>query len=122
MYNPPAMHGSRFFFAQALLDRWVHDNRVELTATELVLKGEGRRYRLVEAVRVLAEVTGALDVHELVGRVKTVSFVQELGAELLVSSMLIGDLAYEVVPGFLGVPEGSFDEHLKSEERARAVA
>ena len=38
------------------------------------------------------------------------SYLSELGAELLGASMIVGDLAYEVVPGFLGSPIGSFSE------------
>ncbi len=102
---------NRVFFPQRALDSWLGADRVDLVGSELVIKGEGRKYRVVEAVRVLAEVTGGLDVHELVGKVKSVSFMTELGAEILDTSMVLGDLAYDVVPGFAGTPVGSFAEH-----------
>lgn len=105
------MGPNRVFFPQTALDAWLHDDRVDLQGTELVIKGENRRYRVIEAVRVLKEVTGGLDIHELIGRVKSVNFLTELGAELLGTSMLLGDLAYEVIPGFMGAPVGSFSEH-----------
>ena len=85
--------------------------RVDLLDGQIIVQGEGRRYRVVEAVRVIAEVTGGLDEYELVGRVKSVVYLTELGAELLGTSMVIGDLAYEVIPGFRGTPVGSFSEH-----------
>lgn len=102
---------NRVFFPQSALDLWLSEDRVDLIGSELTLKGEGRKYKVVEAVRVLAEVTGGVDEHELVGKVKTVSFLTELGAELLESSLVIGDLAYEVVPGFAGAPVGTLSEH-----------
>jgi hypothetical protein len=104
MYN-------RVFFPQAALDQWVSDDRVELCEGVLVIKAERRRYRLVDALRVLSEVSGGGDVYGLVGTVKTVNYLTELGAELLDTSMLIGESGYDVVPGFLGLPIGSFHEH-----------
>lgn len=102
---------NRVFFPQRALDSWIGADRVDLVAGELVIKGEGRKYRVVEAVRVLAEVTGGGDVHELVGKVKSVSYMTELGAEILETSMVLGELAYDVVPGFADTPIGSFEEH-----------
>ena len=108
------MGKNRVFFPQNALDQWLHEEKIELKQTELVIKAEGRKYKLIEAVRVLAEVTGAEDVHELVGKVKTVNYLTELGAELLDTSMIIGDLAYEVVPGFIASPVGTLAAHRAS--------
>ena len=105
---------NRVFFPQTLLDEWVGDNRVDLKGEDLLLKSEGRRYRIIEAVRIMREVTGADDPHELLGRVKTRAFLTELGAEVLESSMILGDNAYDVVQGFVGAPIGSFNEYLKA--------
>jgi hypothetical protein len=105
---------NRVFFPQGALDEWVGENRVDLKGEDLLLKGEGRRYRIIEAVRVTREVTGADDPHELLGRVKTRAFLTELGAEMLESSMILGDNAYDVVPGFVGAPIGSFSEYQKA--------
>ena len=105
------MGKNRVFFPQAALDQWLHEGRIELTASELVIRAEGRKYRIVEAVRILAEVSGGQDVHELIGKVRTVAYMTALGAELLGDSIVLGDLAYTVVPGFLGSPIGSFAEH-----------
>jgi len=95
---------NRVFIPQATLDEWLAEGSADLRATELRLDPEGWRLRLVEAVRVMREVTGAADLYDIVGRVKSASFLAELGAELLGASMIIGSLAYEVVPGFLVTP------------------
>ena len=111
---------NRVFFPQSALDQWLADGTVDLRGTELTILAESRKYRILEAVRVVTEVTGAADVQELVGRVKAKSLLEEKGAELLESSMILGDNAYDVVPGWLGTPLSSWNEHLASPERAEA--
>jgi hypothetical protein len=102
---------NRVFFPQAALDEWIAEDRVDLRNDELLIKTESRRYKIIEAVRVLREVTGAPDVNEVIGKVKSRAFLTELGAEILESSMILGDNAYDVIPGFVGAPVGSFADH-----------
>jgi hypothetical protein len=101
---------TRIFFPQEILDIWVADDSVDFAGDELSLKSQGRKYRTVEAVRVLVEVTGGGDPNELVGKVKSRAFLAELGAEVLEGSMVIGDNAYDVVQGFAAEPIGAFEE------------
>lgn len=105
---------NRVFFPQEALDEWVADDRVDFAGDELTIKAESRRYRMIEAVRVIREVTDGKDPNELVGKVKSRNFMTELGAEIMEGSMILGDNAYDVVPGFVGAPVGSFEEHRKS--------
>ncbi len=105
------MSKNRVFFPQEALDRWLVNGEVELAQGLLTIKTERRRFRLVEAARVMAEVSGLPDPHEVMGKVKTVGFLSELGASLLGESMVIADNAYEIVPGWLGSPVGTFAEH-----------
>jgi hypothetical protein len=103
---------NRVFFPQVALDVWLSDGTVDLHGNELSIVAEERRYRLTESVRIVNEVTGSADAHDLVGRVKTKAALQEKGAELLETSMLLGENAYDVVPGWLGDPVGTFEEHI----------
>lgn len=105
---------NRVFFPQAALDEWLADDRVDLKNDELTIRAEGRRYKIIEAIRVVGEVTGSPDANEVVGKVKSRAFLNELGAELLEGSMILGDNAYDVVPGFVGAPVGTFAEHRQS--------
>jgi hypothetical protein len=109
---------NRVFFPQAALDQWIVDGAVELQNNELTILGEGRRYRLAEAVRVLREVGGGEDPNELVGRVKARGYLEQLGAEIMEHSMLVADTAYDVEPGWVGIPIGTFAEHVGSAARA----
>lgn len=113
---------NRVFFPESALNDWVLEGAVDLRGSELTILAEARKYQLAEAVRVLREVTGGADTNDLVGRVKSKIFLQELGAELLETSMVLGDNAYDVVPGWLGAPIGTFDQHVVSEERKNARA
>jgi len=105
---------NRVFFPQVALDEWLADDRVDLKNDELTINSEGRKYRIIEAIRVVSEVSGSPDSHELLGKVKSKAFLGELGAEILENSMILGDNAYDVVPGFVGAPIGTFAEHQRS--------
>ena len=108
---------NRVFFPQAALDVWLSDGTVDLSGDELTIVAEGRRYRLAEAVRIVSEVTGTPDGHDLLGRVKPKTFLDGKKAELMESSLLLGDNAYDVVPGWLGEPVGTFDEHVATQKK-----
>ena len=111
---------NRVFFPQACLDQWGVEGKIELTPTELLLLAEGRRYDITEVVRVVIEVTGSPDPHGIVGKVKSKAELENIGAEILENSMIIGDNAYDVVPGWAGSGATPFDDHLKSVARAAA--
>jgi hypothetical protein len=96
-----------YFFPQAALDQWIVDERVDVKDGELTVLGAARRYRLSEAVHVVREVTGVGDSHDLVGRVKARGKLEQLGAEIVEGSMLLGEAAYDVDPGWVGTPVGS---------------
>jgi hypothetical protein len=111
---------NRVFFPQAALDLWLAEGSIELEGTELSILAEARRYKLAEAAYVVKEVSGTPDANEIIGRVKSRQYLDELGAELLEKSMILADNAYDVIPGFLAYPVGSFEEFVASPERARA--
>lgn len=112
---------NRFFFPQTALDQWVTDGSAELRDGQLTL-AMGRKFTVTEALHVLREVSGAGDDRNLVGRVKARAQLTELGAEIVETSMLIGDTAYDVEPGWVGVPVGSLAEYLAGERRGGSAS
>ena len=120
LWDDPARMENRIFFPQAALDQWLSDGTVDLQGTELTILALGRRYRITEAVRVLRDVTDSGDAQQLVGRVKAKIDLETLGAELVESSMLIGDAAYDVELGWAGVPSDSFAAYMASKAQKRA--
>ena len=110
------MGKNRVFFPQEALNSWLVAGSVELHGDTLLLKKEDRRYRLAEGVRVVAEVTGEADPFDIVGRCKTVGFLSELGADTLEHSMIIDNRAYDIIPGFLGIPMGPTERPPRMED------
>lgn len=98
------MGSTRVFLPQYVLNGWLAAGKAELGSGQLTTKPDGHRYRVVESVRVLAEVTGGPDSFELVGKVKPLLYVRELGAELLGDSMVLEDNAYDIVLGWVATP------------------
>ncbi len=111
---------NRVFFPQTAFDQWLVEGAIDLKGNELTILAEGRRYRIAEGVRVLREVTGTTDANDIVGRVKSKVFFEELGAEILEGSMIIGDNAYDIIQGWLGAPATTFQEHQSSDAWKRA--
>lgn len=111
---------NRVFFPQSSIDQWGIEGKIEFSEAGLLIPAEGRRYTMTEVVRVVIEVTGAADPHDIVGKVKPKTELEGLGAEILESSMILGDNAYDVVPGWAGTPTSTFPEHLASSVRAAA--
>ena len=99
---------ARVFVPQEALESWVAEGRAQLDGEVLVL--EEVSFQLSSAVRFIAEVAGGGDAPDLVGKVKTLSQVQELGGEHVTASVVLGDNAYEVIDGFLAQPDAGSEE------------
>jgi hypothetical protein len=96
---------NRIFFPQAMLDILVQLEKIDLDGEQIVLTDGGYHYTVEEGVHVTREVTTGEDPARLCGKVKSrAELAEQLGAELLGSSMLLDDSAYDVVPGFLAEP------------------
>jgi hypothetical protein len=91
------------FVSQATLDAWADAGKVDLDGDAMTLPAGGGplRYALVPAVHFLHVVGADADPHGLVARVKSDAKLRALGGEWLGHSVVLGDVAYEVEPGFL---------------------
>jgi hypothetical protein len=92
------------FVSQAMIDSWADQGRIDFVGNVMTMlsgEGKGRSYQLEPAVRFLALLGADQDPHQLLKKVKSVAQLKELGAEVIDSSVVLGDVAYEVEPGFL---------------------
>jgi hypothetical protein len=92
------------FVSQAMIDSWADQGRIDFVGNVMtLLAGEGRdrSYALEPAVRFLALLGADTDPHLLLKKVKSLAQLRELGAEVVDASVVLGDVAYEVEPGFL---------------------
>lgn len=70
----------------------------------MTLNDDGRSFTIRTAVRFM-KVSGADgDPHDLLGKVKDEKALEEMGADHYMNSVIMGDTAYDVQPGFLGDP------------------
>lgn len=90
------------FIAQSTLQQWADQGKVRLEETTLLLLKEQRQVALRPAVRFTQILGSESDPNGLVGKVKTTAQLAELGAEHYMDSVLLGEVAYTVVEGFLG--------------------
>jgi hypothetical protein len=92
------------FVSQAMIDSWADQGRIDFVGNVMtLLSGDGRdrSYALEPAVRFLALLGADTDPHQLLKKVKSLAQLRELGAEVVDASVVLGDVAYEVEPGFL---------------------
>ncbi len=91
----------KLFLPQTQLEEWALADKADLRDGKLVVAVEGgASFPTVPAVHFVKLVSGE-DTHKLVSKVKTETQLGGLGADQMNDSVLIGDTAYEVVPGYV---------------------
>jgi hypothetical protein len=90
----------RLFVSQELLDQWAGQGKIELSGNQLKILAENRTFGLRPGARFLSLAAGQ-DSNKLVGKVKSEEQLKDLGCELYMSSVLMGEDAYDIQPGFL---------------------
>lgn len=96
----------KLFLPQAKLEEWALSDKADLRDGKLVVTGDPGSYATTPAVHFVKLVSGR-DEKKLVSRVKTDEQLQTLGAEQMMESVLIGETAYEVEPGYLTEVDGA---------------
>jgi len=92
------------FVSQAMLDSWAEQGKIDFVGNVMTLlagDGKGRSYALDPAVRFMKVLGEEKDPNGLLHKVKSCAQLRDLGAEPAGDSCILGDLAYEVQPGFL---------------------
>ena len=95
---------ARLFISQERLDAWTVEQRVALDDDILTLSGDGRAFRIVPAVRFMSVAGDGEDPNDLLNTVQDDKALQEMGADQYMNSVILGEVAYDVQPGFLGEP------------------
>lgn len=99
----------RIFISQGLVDEWLGAGGITLDGDLLQLNAAGGPARLFINPAVYFErVDGAeTDAYDVVGAVKSAQELAQMGAEHYDTSVVLGEYAYTVRPGFLAVPVGA---------------
>jgi len=105
----------KVFISQGAVDSWVSSDQAELSGSLLSFKGRPGSLELVPASLFKRISAGNTDPHTLLGKVLDEEAILALGGETYMSSVLLGETAYDVEPGFIGVPTGSTDARVAVE-------
>jgi hypothetical protein len=95
---------SRLFISVERLEAWTAEGRANLTGDKMTLTELGRSFTMEPAVHFVGITGSSVDPAGLVGLVKSSAHLAQMGAELMESSVIYADTAYEVVNGFIGDP------------------
>lgn len=98
------MGENRLFWPQEMMDEWVVDEKASIEDDVLTIIEEKMTYKLSQAVLFVSDVGDGSDEHSLIGKVKELSALSEMGCEQYMDSVLVEDSAYQVVQGFTGIP------------------
>jgi hypothetical protein len=96
----------KLFIPQEALDSWLSADKVSLEGEILRLLGTNFSLRLVPGCY-FKGVQAGNDEPGLVGRAKAKAAVTAMGAEMYLDSVILGETAYEIEPGFVGKPVGA---------------
>lgn len=96
---------ARLFISNPRLEAWSVEGKLALEGDQLMLPELSRAFRVRPAVYFKAVAGGAPDPHGLLHTVKDEEELAAMGADHMMSSVIYVETAYEVVSGFLGVPE-----------------
>lgn len=90
----------KLFLPQKTLEEWSSGEKADLQDGKLVVAETKASHTVTPAVHFVKLVSG-VDQSQLVGRVKTMSQLDQLGCEHMMDSVILGEAAYEVTPGYI---------------------
>lgn len=97
------------FVPEALVASWVRAGQARRDEARLTLD-DGRRFVLVEALRVLGRRDGEIDPYGMTGRAEAVTELVRRGVVIARDGVRLGSAVYDVEPGFTVQPAPSADD------------
>ena len=95
---------ARLFISVERLDAWSAEGRAAINGDRMTLTEFDRSFSIRSAVHFTGVTGNDADAAGLVGLVKSIDELGAMGADHMQSSVIYGDVAYEVIDGFLGEP------------------
>lgn len=99
----------KIFISQAMVDDWLGGGRIALDGDLLRVDAAGTPMSLfIDPAVFFEKVDGSdADAYDVVGAVKTSQELAQMGGEHYETSVVLGDYAYTVKPGFVATPVGA---------------
>lgn len=98
---------AKIFISQEVLDTLFAEGKAELTGTELTIHTRHQTFALEPAVKFLGVAGQGPDGLALVGKIFAQGELTKMKADLYMDSAIVNEVAYQVAPGFLGLPLGA---------------
>ncbi len=96
----------KIFISQQVLDAIFEQGKAELDGDTLIIHSKEKQiFKLVPAYKFLFLVEGEKDPYNLVGKIFTEQDLKKAKADIYMDSVLYKEVAYQVEPGFLGIPQ-----------------
>jgi hypothetical protein len=99
---------AKLFLPQTLLEEWALEDKADVKDGKLTIAGEkasekspGDASFPVSGAVHFKKLLSGTDDKKLLSKVKSSDALNQLGAEHLADSVILGDTAYEVVPGYI---------------------
>ncbi len=94
---------NRLFFSQRILDSLVEEGKITLENNIItILVPDKPTFELEPAFRFIRTADNGPDPHNLVGQIKYEKDIKAMNAEAYLNSVIYGDVAYDVEPGYIG--------------------
>lgn len=96
----------KIFISQTVLDSMYEQGKAHLDQDCLMIHSKQNQvFKMIPACKFLYVADGSPDPHHLLGKILTRQDLEKIHAELYMDSVLYREVAYQVEPGYLGVPE-----------------
>ncbi len=96
----------KIFISQQVLDAIFEQGKAELDGDTLIIHSQEKQtFKLIPAYKFLYLAEGEKDPYNLVGKIFTEQDLKKAKADIYMDSVLYKDVAYQVEPGFLGIPQ-----------------
>ena len=97
----------RIFLSQNILDQWMGQGSITLDGDLLRIASTPQTPLYVNPAVYFEQIDGSEhDPYDIVGAVKTSQEIAQMGADHYETSVVLGDHAYSVKPGFVATPLG----------------
>lgn len=95
----------KLFFSQDIINAWTDDEKVKFENDVLTIHTHRgvQDYNLTPAYRFLTISGDGPDPNQLLGKVRLQTDLEAMGADLYLTSCIIGECAYDVEPGYVAV-------------------
>ncbi len=102
---------TKMFFSQRILDSLTGENKIRLDGNIItLLTPDMPSFELEPAYRIIRTADNGPDPHGLVDKIKYEKELKAINAELYLDSLIFGDTAYQVEPGFIGEQKELIDK------------